>query len=152
MRFHFSLEGLLRVRESFEKQIEQQLAVAVAELQRVKAMIEAVREQLMSTETELGRLLARGSTGAYVHLLCYERHLLERRELALAESLTAASAAVQEQQHRLRVAQQKRKILETLREKQLALYLLTAGRREQQNLDDTFLLRRYGHEGGKDVA
>lgn len=152
MGFQFSLEGLLRVRESFEKQQEQKLAVAIAQLKRVNAIIDTVREQMISTTDRYGKLLARGASGADLHLLCYEQHLLERREQALAENASAALAEVHRQQTRLQAAQQQRKILDNLRQKQLALYLLSEGRRDQQKLDDTFLLRRNNHDSGKGVA
>jgi len=150
--FQFNLEGLLRVRESFEKQEEQKLGVAIAELKRWDAKIADVREQLAATAARLDELLARGAIGADIHLECYERHLLERLEKVLAESVSAARAEVKNQQIRLQAAQRKRKILDNLRQRQLALYLLTEGRRDQQRLDDTFLLRRAHRDSGKGAA
>ncbi|MGO8791601.1 MAG: flagellar export protein FliJ [Terriglobia bacterium] len=152
MGFQFSLEALLRVRESFEKQQEQKLAAAMAEFKRVNAMRESVLEELKSTADRFTKLLARGAASADLHLLCYEEHLLKRREQALLESISAALAEVKKQRIQLQAAQQKRKILENLRQKQRALYLLTEGRRDQQKLDDTFLLRRNNDDDGKGVA
>jgi flagellar export protein FliJ len=152
MRFKFSLEGLLRVRESFEKKEEQRLAAAIGELARLNAMLETVRKQLASIADQLDTLLARGTTGADLHLLCFEGILLERRKEALVESVSSAVAEVRSQQARLQEAKQKRKILDNLRQKQLTLFLLTEGRREQQKLDDGFLLRRSNDDSGKNVA
>lgn len=152
MGFQFSLDALLRVRESFERQEEQRLAGAVAELNRVNAMLNTVREQLRSTADRFDKLLERGATGADLHLLCYEQHLLDRREQALVESEAAASTEVSNQQTRLQAAQRNRKILDNLRQKQLALYVLTEGRRDQQKLDDTFLQGRNNPDTGKGVA
>jgi flagellar export protein FliJ len=152
MGFEFSLQGLLRVRESFEKKEEQKLALAIGELKCLNTMLERVREQLTSTADRLSSLLARGTTGANLHLLCFEKVLLERREQALAESVSAALKEVQDQQTRFREAKQKRKILLDLREKQFTLFLLTEGRKDQQKLDDAYLLRRTSNHTGKSVA
>jgi flagellar export protein FliJ len=152
MGFKFSLEGLLRVRKSFEKQEEHRLAAAVGELKRLNMMLESVREQLISTADRLGKLLAQGTTGADLHLLCLEKSLLERRERALAESVSSALAKMEAQQARLQEARKKRKVLDKLRQKQMVLFLLIEGRREQQTLDDAFLMRRSNDDSGKGVA
>jgi flagellar export protein FliJ len=152
MGFEFSLQGLLRVRESFEKKEEQKLAVAYGELKRWQIMLEETRKQLASSLDRLDELLVRGARGADLHLLYFERMLLERRERALAESVAAASKEVQAQQARYLAAKQKRKILDDLREKQLTLFLLIQGRRDQQKLDDAYLLRRTSDATGKSVA
>jgi flagellar export protein FliJ len=70
----------------------------------------------------------------------------------LAESVATAAKEVQAQQARFQAAKQKRKILDNLREKQFALFLLNRGRRDQQRLDDAFLLRRVSDHTGKSVA
>ncbi len=118
----------------------------------MNAILEKVREQLRTVEDRLGDLLRRGTTGADLHLLCLESALLERREQALMQIVSAAWKEVQEQQIHFLEAKQKRKILGDLREKQLGLFLLTEGRKDQQKLDDAFLLRRASVPTGKRVA
>jgi len=152
MGFEFTLEGLLRVRESFEKQAELKLAVASGQLKRLEAMLALAREQLTSTDNRLGELLAQGATGCDLHLLCLEKAILERREQSLAESVAAALTEVQKLRARLQEAQQKRKILDRLRQKQLSRFLLIESRRGQQEIDDAFLSRRYLVGNGKDLA
>jgi flagellar export protein FliJ len=152
MGFKFSLEGLLRVRKSFEKQEEHKLAAAVGELKRLSTMLESVRAQLISTADRLGKLLVHGTTGADLHLLCFEKFLLERREQALAESVSSALAKMKAQQARLQEAKKKRKVLDKLRQKQMVLFLLIEGRRDQQRLDDAFLMRRSNDDSGKGLA
>ena len=152
MGFEFSLQGLLRVRESFERREEQKLAMAIGELKRWHAMLEEVRKQLTSTADSLHRLLLRGTTGADLHLLCIERILLERRQEALAERVTIAMKEVQAQQARYQAAKQNRKILDDLREQQLALFLQGERRKDQQKLDDSYLHGRTRDQTGKSVA
>jgi len=152
MGFQFSLQGLLRVRESFERKEEQKLAGAIGELKRLKMMLASVREQLTATDDRLSGILAGGTTGAYLHLLWYERMLLEYRERALAEQVSTALKLVQEQRACLQEARQKRKVVEDLRQKELTLFLLAEGRRDQQRLDDTFLRKRFQEDAGKSVA
>lgn len=152
MEFEFGLQGLLRVRESFERKEELKLAVVIGELKRMKKMLARVREELASIGDRISSLLARGTTGADLHLLCFEKMLLERREQALGQMVSTALKEVQQQQIRLQEARQKRKVLEDLRERQLALFLLAEGRKDQQRLDDTFLMRRFADDSGKGVA
>ena len=152
MGFQFSLQGLLRVRESFERKEEQKLAAAIGELKRLKMMLASVREQLTATDDRLSRILAGGTTGAHLHLLCFERMLLEYREQALTEHVSTALKLVQEQRTCLQEARQKRKVVEDLRQKELTLFLLAEGRRDQQKLDDTFLQKRFREDTGKSVA
>jgi len=152
MGFEFSLQGLLRVRKSFEKQEEHKLAFAIGELKRLNMMLETVRGQLIFTADRFGKLLVGGTTGADLHLLCFEKFMLDRREQALAESVSSALAEMQAQQARLQEAKNNRKILDNLRQKQLILFLLAEGRRDQQKLDDAFLLRRSNDDSGKGVA
>ena len=152
MGFKFSLAGLLRVRESFEKSEEQKLALAIGKLNRLKAMLGAVREELTRAGDRLSHLLARGTTGAELHLLCFERIQLERRESALVESVSSAGAEVRDQQARLREAKRKRKVLDNLRQRQLTLFMLSEARKGQQRLDDAFLSRQRCDQSGKGVA
>jgi len=152
MGFQFSLQGLLRVRESFERKEEQKLAAAIGELKRLKMMLASVREQLTATDDRLSGILAGGTTGAHLHLLCFERMLLEYREQALTEHVSTALKLVQEQRTCLQEARQKRKVVEDLRQKELTLFLLAEGRRDQQKLDDTFLQKRFREDTGKSVA
>jgi flagellar export protein FliJ len=152
MAFQFSLRGLLRVRQSFEKREEQDLAIAIGELKQLNTALEQVREELTSSAGRFASLLARGTIGAELHLVCYEGILLERREEVLMGRVATALKDVQAQQVRLQEAKQKRKILENLREKQLALFVLKRGRRDQQMLDDAFLSRRINDPTGKSVA
>jgi flagellar export protein FliJ len=152
MGFEFGLQGLLRVRESFERKEELKLAVAIGELKRLKVLLASIRGELASTGDRISNLLAGGTTGADLHLLCFEKMLLERREQALAHIVSTALKEVQQQQIRLKEARQKRMVLEDLREKQLALFLLVEGRRDQQKLDDIFLMRRFAEDSGKGIA
>lgn len=142
MRFRFTLEGLLRVRKSLEKQEEQKLAVAVGEVRRLTTLLENVRGQIRSSDASMEKRLAAGARGADLHLLCLERVLLERREQTLAPLRASALAEMQKQQANLQTARRERKVLDTLREKQLHHFVLTETRREQQRLDDAYLLRR----------
>jgi flagellar export protein FliJ len=152
MGFQFSLQGLLRVRESFERKEEQKLAAAIGELKRLKMMLASVREQLTATDDRLSAILAGGTTGAHLHLLYFERMPLEYREQALTEHVSTALKLVQEQRTCLQEARQKRKVVEDLRQKELTLYLLAEGRKDQQRLDDTFLRKRFQEDTGKSVA
>jgi len=152
MAFAFTLQGLLRVRESFERREAQEVAVATAEVRRLSALLSAIRERLACAADEMAQLLRRGTTGAELQLRHLEKMMLERRQRDLAESVAAAVTELRNQQERWRLARQKRKILDQLRHQQLMDFLLTQRRREQQQLDDAFLLRRSQETPAENIA
>jgi flagellar export protein FliJ len=67
-----------------------------------------------------------------------------RRIAALNDHLTKLEDLRRRQLEIFRKAQQQRKILENLRDRQLAAYQLIQARREQQHMDDRFLITHAG--------
>jgi flagellar export protein FliJ len=65
-----------------------------------------------------------------------------RKITALNENIAKLEDLRQRQLEMFRKAQQQRKILENLRERQFAAYQLILARREQQQMDDRFLITR----------
>jgi flagellar export protein FliJ len=141
MSFPPSLERLLSLRQSLERQEEMRLAVINGERENVRAALAAL--QLQMRQLGAGALAQAGEvSGAELQsAACRQMSLAEiERQLQLrADELERAHRA---QCQRLAERQQARKILEALRDRRLAFERVDERRREQARLDEIFLLRR----------
>jgi flagellar export protein FliJ len=141
MAFRYTLQLLLRLRESLERQEEQRLFALAAEVARLRAQIERLRqEDFESRRVELQEM-AGGSSGALLQfgVVCGTASETARRKLGLQ-----LEEAEDKRLHQLRVyraAHQKREILQGLRERQETAYELEIARQEQQIADEAFLMR-----------
>ena len=142
MAFRYSLQSLLRLRESLERQEENRLFAVAAEVARLRAQIAHLREENANVKRrELDALETGSGVAATLQFiaiceeaaagLCRKLHL----GLESAERRRLAQLAVYQ------AARQKREILEGLRDRQATVYRMGAAHREQQSLDDSFLLR-----------
>jgi len=144
MPFRFSLSSLLRLRESLEKNELQRLQTIVAQLARVRAEIDSLDAQIEAWRRQVLEQASVGISGAELHIAALgESARLERRAELLAKR-NELERARQEQQARYNQARQRREILSNLRERQLSTYLHEQSRREQQQIDELFLIRRSG--------
>jgi len=142
MAFHFSLKALLRLRESLE----------IAELRRLQAMAADVIHARMAVESLDARIAADrrqavvaaagGISGAELHFSALREAAYRERRSMLLKKLAELERARQEQLLRYKKARQKREILENLRNRQLTAYQTEQTRREQQQIDELFLMRR----------
>jgi flagellar protein FliJ len=138
--FRFSLQAVLRCRESFERRERQRLQMIAREV--VKAQQQKDQETV-ERATSLAEFQKRLHEGMNVMELQFElatdRARL-RRIAALKDHFAKLEDLRRRQLEVFRKAQQQRKILENLRERQLAAYQLIQSRREQQQMDDRFLI------------
>jgi len=148
MPFRFSLQAVLRFRDSFERRERLRLEVITREV--VKARQQREQAKLDRAEALAGaqKKLREGLTCAEMQfeMACDRARL--RQIAALHEHFTKLEDLRRRQLEIFRKAQQQRKILEKLREHQLAAYQLEQARRTQQQMDDRFLIthiRQTGH-------
>jgi flagellar export protein FliJ len=147
MAFRFSLQSLLRYRESFERRERLRLQIVTSEVVRARQQCEQAQQDRGRALEELAKRLRQVMTGAELHfeLACDRTRV--RRLAALKEHLLKLEDLQRRQLDALRKAQQQRKILENLRDRQLAAYRLVQNRRTQQQLDERFLILRGGQAG-----
>ncbi len=142
MPFHFSLQPVLHLRQSLERQQELRLRAAHQRVARVRHLIEAAEQRHGELRAEQLNSLSSGTTAAELHfgLQCEAELDLHRKELD--RQLAILQQACEKQRELLQQARRGREILESLRDQTLRLYEKQARRSEQRNLDDLFLLRR----------
>jgi flagellar export protein FliJ len=141
MAFHFSMETLLRLRHSLER--KERLT-----LEDLARRIAAVRTEIAELQQEHRAALALQSGGLKGGLNASELHFAQACEAvreARHRSLTDRLVEL-EKQHRLQQsvfleARQKREVLDNLRDRQESEYRRDRDRREQQDVDDLFLMR-----------
>jgi flagellar FliJ protein len=140
MPFHFTLQAVLRWREGFERRERQRLEMITREVVKAQMQRDQAKQDRRNALTEFQRKLRDGMNSAELQFeLAGDRARL-RRATALSEHFTKLEDLRRRQLEVFRKAQQQRKILENLRERQLAAYQLIQARREQQAMDDRFLL------------
>lgn len=149
MPFHFSLQAVLRCRESYEQRERQRLQVIIREVVKAQQQREDAKLDRAKAQAQLAAKLRQGlnATEMQFELACDRARV--RRITALNDHLAKLEDLKRRQLEMFRKAQQQRKILENLRERQLAAYQLLQTRREQQQMDDRFLITHGGQHSGR---
>ena len=139
MSFTSSLERLLMLRRSLERQEEMKLALIAAKLQAAMLALRATQEA--RSHASSGRFSDGARSGSFLQISDLQYETACARERQLQTELSALRSAHQEQCAVLLERTRERKILETLRERQLAAQRREQLRRMQASLDELFLLR-----------
>lgn len=144
MAFRFTLQAVLRCRESFERRERQRLQVVTREMFKAKEKQEQAKQDRANALIQAQQKLRQGTTSAEMQFELASDQARLRRIAALAEQFTKLEELRRRQLEAFRKAQQQRQILENLRSRQLAAYQLIEARRLQQQMDDRFLLTHAG--------
>ena len=143
MAFHFTLEAVLRFRQSLE---ERELLCLQTLLSRRAALISELehwRQTGFNLQQETRQAMLRQPTPAVeIHFVMAGLQAFERQQQLLREQLRQLEGEIVEQRSRFQQQRRNREVLETLRDAQLRDYRLTQRRREQAQLDELHLLRR----------
>jgi flagellar protein FliJ len=141
MAFRFSLAAVLNLRKSIERQeylnlekIHQEIAKAenqITEAAQRKSELQQSRDTQL-TESMPSIMLQ----SLYEQVFALEKHM-DALKLVLAELATKKEKQIKVYTE----ARQKREVLESLREKQYAAYVLEDNKRQQTLMDDLYLAR-----------
>src|SRR5215472_15065814 len=142
MAFQFPLAAVLGYRRNRERSEELRLLAANLSLSETEAAIADTGRRLREEQRQAKEWLARGITAAEVQfeLLCND--VLGHR---LAELQQERERKIEYQAECMRAYQQARRnseVLEAMRQQAHTLYQQQERRREQQRVDELFLLRR----------
>lgn len=142
MSFHFTLNGVLRLRESLERSELQRLQSIAAAVARVRADIESLEGEMAAARRRtLDAVAAGGLTGAELHFEMAREASWILLRTELRNQLFQLEQKQKEQQARYFQARMQREIVSNLYKRQLAQYKLEQSRREQQRIDELFLIR-----------
>jgi flagellar export protein FliJ len=142
MSFHFTLNGLLRLRESLERAELQRLHSIAGAIALARSEIESL-EKVMETARNhtFDAIAATGLTAAELHFQIARDAAWNAQRSQLLKKISALEQKRKEQQARYLQARMQREILSNLHERQLAEYELAQSRRLQQRIDELFLIR-----------
>lgn len=140
-KFKFSLQSLLNLKISLEKQQKYELAEAEARERELKRQLEDMRGEFSAAREDYNRRAAEGIN--VLELVNYSNFfagLRERIERQL-EAVAVAEAEKERVQRALIETMRERKALEKLREKKFAEYLEECAREDEKAVSD-FLASR----------
>jgi flagellar export protein FliJ len=143
MAFRYTLQSLLRLRQSLEHQEEQRLYAAAAVVAQLRAKLEQMERERVSAGRAALQEIADGTFGATLQFVaaCDAAAALNCAKLEI--QLAEAERRRLEQLRVYQTARQKREIFEGLRDQQKSVYDQERAHREQELADEAFLLR--GH-------
>jgi flagellar export protein FliJ len=143
MAFHYRLESLLRLRRSLERQEELRLHALVAVVARLRSELQQLDEGRLAQRRSAQQSLATGGAGSTLQfeVACDEAYLVTRK--SLQEKLAEAEKKRTELLEIYIGARKQSEILAALRKRQEEAYTLEFLRREQQRVDEAFLIRAY---------
>jgi flagellar export protein FliJ len=143
MAFRYSLQSLLRVRQSLEHQEEQRLFAIAAVVARLRAEIDQFRLDNLEARREELRETDGSSSGASLQYAAFCGAAFDKVRKKLELQLEEAERKRLSQLRIYQASRQKSEILQGLRERQEAVYELELARHEQQAADEAFLVRNH---------
>jgi flagellar export protein FliJ len=142
MAFHFTLEAVLRFRQSLEDRELLRLQTLLVRRAALLSELERLLQIAFHLQQGTKRAMLQQPTPAVeIHFAMARLHGLDRQQQHLREQLRELEAAIAEQRSRFEQQRRNREVLEVLRDGQLRDYRLTQRRREQAQLDELHLLR-----------
>jgi flagellar biosynthesis chaperone FliJ len=142
MSFHFTLNGVLRLRKSLERSELQRLQAIAAAVTLTRAEIESLEKEMDAEQRRMLEAVATaGVTGAEFQFELAREASRNTQRSELLKRLSDLELKQKEQQGRYFQARMQRKIVSNLFKRQLAQYKLDQSRREQQRIDELFLIR-----------
>jgi len=142
MAFHFTLNGLLRLRESFERAELQRLQSIAGAVALTRAEIESLEKVIEEAHRRaFDDVAAAGLTGAELHFEIARDAAWDAQRSRLLKMLFDLEQKREDQQARYLRARMQREILSNLYDRQFADYELEQSRRIQQRIDELFLIR-----------
>ena len=143
MAFHFTLEAVLRSRQSLEDRELLRLQSLLARRMALVNEREQLQQATLNLQQETNLALQQQPTPAVeIQFAMARLHALEQRQQLIEEQLHQLQSAIAEQRSLFQQQRRNREVLETLRDTQWRDYRLVQQRREQARLDEMHLLRR----------
>src|SRR5258708_7116561 len=147
MAFSFSLEFLLRLRPSQERQEQARLQLATQRMHAAHARCESLASERIELENKFRILLQAGMATAELYFHLSARSGLDSADAEAARTLAESRKQCNEQRTKFLQSRRDREVISSVRDRQHREYLVQQIRREQQQIDDLFAMRRL-HQNG----
>jgi flagellar export protein FliJ len=147
MAFCFSLESLLRLRSSLERQEQARLQLASQRMFTAQAQCESLAKERIELENKFRVLLQAGIASAELYFHLSGRSGLDSVQADAARTLAEARKQWNEQRNKYLQSRRDREVISSVRDRQHREYLVQQARHEQQEIDDLFAMRRL-HQNG----
>lgn len=141
MPYQFSLRALLRIRRIYEQRERMRLTLLNAARGRLRNERDESGRQRAHDFEAMEHRLEEGMPGAEFQFEEASLQLAAMRQRELAALIEAMDLQVSKQVEVFRESQMKRKILDSLSERERLAYQQVEDRREQQRIDDLFTRR-----------
>jgi flagellar export protein FliJ len=146
MPFQFSLRALLRLRHVEERRERLRLTVLNTSRGRLRHQYDEAGRQALVEFEQLQHRLQDGMSGAEFRLEDASLQASGNRRREMAALLEALELQIHKQITVFSESQKKRKILESLREREYLAFRQIESRHEQQRIDDLFARRLSLHQ------
>jgi len=143
MSFRFALAPLLRLRESIERQRALQLQEANLQVSRAQETLAQLERFLSDSSQSESADLTAGCTAAELQFASVIRENLHHFRQELQSDIRKLELLRQQAASAYHRAYREREVIETLRARQRHDYHQEQLRRQQQELDATYLLQRW---------
>jgi flagellar export protein FliJ len=143
MAFRFTLAPLLRLRQSVERQRTLKLQEANLHVSRAQEKLAQLERSLSDSAQSDSTALQAGRTGAELQFASVLRENLHLFRQELQSDIRKLELLRQQALAEYHQAYREREVLETLRARQRRTYQQEQLRRQQQELDATYLLQRW---------
>jgi flagellar protein FliJ len=136
-KFDFQLEGVLRHRVNVEHQRKRELAVIQSQMAPLEAELRALDASVRASESDLrtNRLLGKIDLA---FLGAYRRYsvAMQRKAMGIAQKMAAVQVQIDQAKRNLAEAAKRKKILEKLRERQMARWRERLEKRDAAEMDE----------------
>ncbi|HEY2391157.1 MAG TPA: flagellar FliJ family protein [Candidatus Angelobacter sp.] len=147
MAFRFALESVLRLRVSYERQEQARLELATQHLYAAREKCAVLKKEQSALEANFRTTMASGMDASELHSYLSSKLGLEVAEAEAARAEAGASKLWNEQRTKFLRARQDREVIASIRLRQHQEYVVEQNRKEQQQIDDLFAMRRIQSNG-----
>jgi flagellar export protein FliJ len=141
MAFHFALDAVLRLHHGQERMERLRLDAILSELAQARLLLDEINQISSESRRLFQRQMGETLTGAEIQFESQRVEGIKAARLSLQTRHSELEQRRTAQTQTYLQARQRREILENLRQRKLDLYRIEQSRREQQGLDDLFLMR-----------
>jgi flagellar export protein FliJ len=141
MAFRFSLQMLLRLQKSVERQQELLLQAANARVRQANQQIQEIDAWVEAYRKRRAEGMDTGLRAAEIHFDERCREVLKNHRQYLADELSRREKIREDQRGAFEAARRAREVTDSLRERKMEAYRIEEQRREQRRMDDLFILR-----------